>query len=270
MIGLFHALLLALMGTEVAHVGAGESAGQEGGSPRGPAGELTWVTVPPGVFQMGCVSQDTSCGANERPRHEVVISRGFAMTATPITVGQYRVYVESAPSKMPRQPEWSGERHPVVETTWTEAQNFCTWAGGRLPTEAEWEYAARAGRDGMLYPWGDDFGKGRVNVGGYDGTEGTQTIEVATFAANAFGLFDVVGNVWQWVSDWYDEQYFQSSPSADPPGPPDGRFRVARGASWKPYPKLLRISNRGRFAPEHHNYYLGLRCVREVQGRQKE
>ena len=116
----------------------------------------------------------------------------------------------------------------------------------------------------MLYPWGDDFEKGRVNVGGYDASDATQTVEVATFAANGFGLFDVVGNVWQWVSDWYNERYCPGSPRADPSGPRDGRFRVARGASWKPYPKLLRISNRGRFAPAHHNYYLGFRCVREV------
>jgi formylglycine-generating enzyme required for sulfatase activity len=223
---------------------------------------LEWIQLAPGLFQMGCVPGDTSCDANETPRHEVRISRGFAVTATPITVEQYRAYAEGTGRRMPRQPEWSAAKHPVVETTWAEAAAFCQWAGGRLPTEAEWEYAARGGHDGALYPWGNEFAKTRVNTSGY-GEDGTQTVPVGTFEPNGFGLHDLVGNVWQWVADSYDAEYYARSPRVDPPGPPEGRFRVARGASWKPYPKLMRLSNRGRFSPTHHNYYLGVRCARD-------
>ena len=165
---------------------------------------------------------------------------------------------------MPAQPDWSGPDHPVVGVNWYEATRFCASAGGRLPTEAEWEYAARGGRDGTLYPWGDEFKDHGVNTQGY-AADGTQTVPVGRLKPNGFGLHDLVGNVWQWVADPYQEQYYASSPAVDPSGPETGRFRVARGASWKPYPKLLRISNRGRYLPTSRNYYTGVRCARDSE-----
>ena len=96
------------------------------------------------------------------------------------------------------------------------------------------------------------------------GTDGPEQVSVGTLEPNGFGLYDLVGNVWQWVNDSYDGTYYMSSPASDPPGPPAGRFRVARGASWKPYPKLLRVSNRGRYMATSRNYYTGFRCARDT------
>jgi len=223
---------------------------------------IRWVRIPPGKFQMGCVPGDSACGTNEQPRHRVAITQETWMMVTPVTVKQFRRFAATADVTLPVQPEWSRDDHPVVEITWNEAVVFCRSTEGRLPTEAEWEYAARGGLDGMLYPWGNDFEKGRVNTAGY-GDDGEQTVPVGSFEPNGFGLHDVVGNVWQWVADSYDETYYARSPTSDPLGPEARRFRVARGASWKPYPKLLRVSNRGRYAAGFRSYYIGFRCIRD-------
>jgi formylglycine-generating enzyme required for sulfatase activity len=184
------------------------------------------------------------------------------MMATPVRVDDFRRTAASAGVPMPAQPEWSGDDHPVVSVSWHDATTFCRAAGGRLPTEAEWEYAARGGLEGTLYPWGNDFAAEAVNMAGY-ATEGSQTIPVGKLKPNGFGLHDLVGNVWQWVADAYEETYYNRSTVEDPSGPESGRFRVARGASWKPYPKLLRLSNRGRYLAASRNYYTGFRCVRD-------
>lgn len=110
---------------------------------------LTWVAIPAGTFEMGCVPGDRECDGDESPRHAVTISRGFTLTATEVTVAQYR----AAGGTVPVQPSWSGYRHPMVNVTRDEARAFCAAVGGRLPTEAEWEYAARGGRAGAVYPW---------------------------------------------------------------------------------------------------------------------
>jgi formylglycine-generating enzyme len=224
--------------------------------------EMQWVRIPAGVFEMGCVPMDKDCDANEQPRHRVVLTRDMWVMATPVTVAEFRRLAGAAGLLLQAQPEWSGASHPVVNVAWDEASAFCRSAGGRLPTEAEWEYAARGGVQGTLYPWGDDFSHGRVNVQGY-AEDGPQTVPVGKGKPNGFGLHDLVGNVWQWVADAYDESYYGRSPQTDPEGPDSGRFRVARGASWKPYPKLLRISNRGRYLPATRNYYTGFRCLRD-------
>ena len=235
-------------------------------SPRNavPAGavEFRWARIPPGQFQMGCVPGDAACDRNERPQHPVTLTREFWVMATPVTVKAFRQSAAATAVPMPPQPDWSGDDHPVVSVNWHEAAKFCASIGGRLPTEAEWEYAARGRLDGALYPWGNDVKDHGVNMAGYT-ADGTQTVPVGKLKPNDFGLYDLVGNVWQWVADAYGERYYETSPSVDPLGPETGRFRVARGASWKPYPKLLRISNRGRYLPTSRNYYTGLRCARD-------
>jgi formylglycine-generating enzyme required for sulfatase activity len=217
---------------------------------------------------MGCVPQDAdNCARRELPRHRVRITRAFEMTATEVTVREYDAFGAATRLRTPRQPSWNtGDRQPLVNVTWIEARAFCQWAGGRLPTEAEWEYAARGGRGDTLYPWGDQFDPALANAESIAGRKAdpyTGAAPVASFPPNGFGLYDMVGNLWEWVNDSYVETYYAQSPEADPPGPPENEFRVIRGGSWDSDPKRLSLSFRSRLsAVGRYNLYVGFRCVR--------
>jgi len=245
---------------------------------RSPPGEgappdLRWAAIPAGSFEMGCVPPDQSCLENELPRHAVTLSRAFEMMTTEITVGHYAAFIRETGHRPPPRPEFPQEpHHPVVHVTWGDAAAFCVWVGGRLPTEAEWEYAARSGHSGRLYGWGDQASHEWANYGRDACCAGTiagrdvwaQTAPVASFPPNAFGLYDMAGNVWEWVADWYDEAYYGRSPTADPPGPASGVVRVARGGSWLNVPGAMRTSARLMFTPEGRTGNLGARCVRQT------
>ncbi len=242
--------------------GAAASAKREAESHLGPPKELTdartgikWVLIPSGSFTMGCTAGDGECEGDERPAHRVTISRPFYMAETETTNGQYG-----------RMGSANGSPdHPKVSVSWTEAEAYCRWAGGRLPTEAEWEYAARGGQEGNRYPWGNSISHDEAN---YDGTGGrdswTKTSPVKSFAANGFGLYDIAGNVWEWVADWYDEGYYGRSPSTDPTGPSTGSTRVLRGGSWDSLPGWLRVSYRDRTSPDNRGVINGFRCTRDA------
>ncbi len=167
--------------------------------------------------------------------------------------------------------------HPVVHVSWNDARAYCAWTGTRLPTEAEWEYAARGGRERNAFPWGDNLepdGEHRMNVfqgrfpaenTGADGYRGTAPVDA--FPPNDFGLYNVTGNVWEWCSDWYDADYYPSSPREDPQGPEHGVHRVMRGGSYLchlSYCKRYRVSARSGIEPESSTGNLGFRVVADA------
>ena len=177
---------------------------------------LKYVWIPPGTFMMGCSPGDTECADDEIPPHQVTITKGFWMGQTEVTVGAYKRFTGATGRQMPPAPNfnrgWANENMPIVNVTWFDAQDYCGWAGGRLPTEAEWEYAARGEVPGHAM--------GRLAKSpGMIGNSGRHTHPVGQKRANGFGLYDMLGNVVKWVNDWYLEDYYQNSPSQDPAGP---------------------------------------------------
>ena len=193
-----------------------------------PKDGLKYVHIPAGTFTMGCSPGDEECQADEKPAHQVTLTKGFWMGQTQVTVGAYKRFIAATGRKIHSapafNPNWSMDDLPIVSVTWDEAHDYCAWAGGRLPTEAEWEYAARGGSTAARYGSLADIASNSP-YGGFPRA-------VAQKRANGFGLFDVLGNVSEWVNDWYDDKYYQHSPSVDPPGPPGGRIaRLARGAA---------------------------------------
>jgi formylglycine-generating enzyme required for sulfatase activity len=166
-------------------------------------------------------------------------------------------------------PDWSKPDHPIVRVTWDEAKAYCEWAGGTsggLPTEAQWEYAARGGQDGLKYPWGNQIAPENAN---YRGSKWKGTSPVRSYPANGWGLYDMAGNVWEWAADWYDRDYYGTlpldKPAEDPRGPdrPTG-VRVLRGGSFDGDSRYLRATNRVRNVPDSRLTLIGFRCVREV------
>jgi len=226
-----------------------------------PKDGFKYVWIPPGTFMMGCSPGDNGCVAFEKPAHRVTITKGFWIGQTEVTALAYRKFVETTGAQMPAAPNfnsgWNDQGMPIVNVSWYDAVAYCGWAGGRLPTEAEWEYAARAGRTDARYGSIDE-------VAWYSDNSGQQTHEVALKRPNAWKLYDTLGNVWEWVSDWYGENYYDASPERDPRGPDSGQFRVVRGQSW--INGYVRVSGRATSAPGRRDPYTGFRCVWEVTG----
>lgn len=258
-----------------------------------PASEI--VTIPAGCFDMGDAFSEGE--ADELPVHNVCIS-AFEMDVHEVTNGEYEecvnVGVCDAPSKLTsgpvgnERPSYFGEPayndFPVTYVGWDDAEAYCEWAGKRLPTEAEWEYAARGGlpeppdTEYKRYPWGDDIDCDDANYGRYHpinpppcleyGGLDDDTHQVQSYAANGYGLHDMVGNVWEWVHDWYLVDYYGASPTQDPTGPATGVFRVQRGGSWASYDLLqedydVRVADRGWILPSTNtSFSSGFRCAR--------
>jgi formylglycine-generating enzyme required for sulfatase activity len=222
---------------------------------------LEWVTVPAGEFTMG--SNDYG---DEKPIHRVYLSE-YQIARHPVTNAQYELFVKATSYAAPEH--WENgkipagkEKHPVVYVTWQDAQAFCGWAGVRLPTEAEWEKAAR-GADGRKYPWGNERPtKELCNFGNNVGD--TTPVGRYTKGASPYGVLDMAGNVWEWVSDWYDENYYSVSPVENPQGPATGKYRVLRGGSWLNYGSGVRSADRSGNNPDNWYDHIGFRCVRSL------
>ena len=228
-----------------------------------------YVRIPAGTFKMGCVPSDTKCKADEKPQHEVTISKDYWMGRNEVQVGPFLRYWRQSGTKKktfpPQAPPdyrgWIRDNLPMVRVSWEQARDYCTFVGGRLPTEAEWEYAARAGAADEIYPLNSENSRDKAN---FAGTKGNDTFDgvapVASFDPSGFNLYDMAGNVWEWVSDWYDPSYYQKSPSTDPPGPPTGKEHIVRGGSFESsWQEHLRLSL--RFPQAGESFKIGFRCV---------
>jgi formylglycine-generating enzyme required for sulfatase activity len=208
----------------------------------------------------------------------------------PVTVGAWKRYARDLKSQMPPEsklldfalnPGWKEDQLPIGNVTWSEARAFCRVAGGRLPTEAEWEYAARAGATGYRYDsldriaWSADISGDHVIDSAELVRMGREKFmerlvanhnrpqPVGRKQPNAWKLYDMLGNAWQWTADWWDPGYYERRESSDPAGPSSGELRVMRGGSSFSVPPLIRVSSRAGVAPDTRNGDLGFRCVLE-------
>ena len=226
------------------------------------------ILIPSGTFLMGadhskeafqCAEYFGNCKKDwytrEEPLHRVSI-RAFLIDKKEVSQGQYFRIMRDNPSS------FKGAKLPVEQVTWFEANKYCRKVGKRLPTEAEWEYAARAGTK-LNYYWGQKIGRGNANCDSC-GTiwEEKETSPLGYFPPNPWGLYDMSGNVWEWVSDWFDPKYYSKSPRNNPRGPKRGKLKVARGGSWYDTPYYSRNAFRNVFPPAIRNDALGFRCAK--------
>ena len=228
-----------------------------------PFADRSMTVVPAGEFVMGSVTGD----ADEQPVRRVYLD-AFFIELYQVSVGQYAKFLEATSQAAP--PDWSimnKSRHqnrPVVNVDWADANAYCIWAGKRMPTEAEWEKAAR-GTDGRTYPWGNELPTGfRANSMREKWSNHWVLMPVGMYeeGKSPYGLYDMAGNVWEWVSDWYAPDYYESSPLQNPMGPPTGESKVIRGGSWGSGPKDLRSADRDTHVPSARGLGTGFRCAK--------
>jgi serine/threonine-protein kinase len=218
--------------------------------------EIEMVWVPPGDFVMGSDEQE-----NERPRHVHTLAHGYYVARHPTTWRQYLAFCQKTGRERPPAPRPGADAdHPVVHVTWEDAFAFCEWAGLRLPTEPEWEKAAR-GTDGRRYPWGSEWDGRRVNCRA-SGPGKTTPVGKHPLGASPFGAHDMVGNVWQWCSDIYDGQAYTAHAKHQPPEG-SGANRVARGGSWSSVASFCRCARRFYQDPNAHTDNTGFRAARD-------
>jgi formylglycine-generating enzyme required for sulfatase activity len=202
---------------------------------------------------------------DDRPVLKISLT-AFYLDSHEVTNKQYLAFVRAskhpAPYNWPKgKPSAGKENHPVVDVSWSDARAYCQWAGKRLPTEAEWERACRGLVEGAKYPWGDDAPTS--DLARFDSLDGP--CEVRRFKANYFGVYDMAGNVWEWSSDWYEKDYYQSAPQRNPAGPEKGLYRVLRGGSWADEPKFLTCANRSWARLAERSPNIGFRCAKSLR-----
>jgi len=271
-----------------------------------PAGEFEMGTDPAEIPELvkwlknqGVSDAEASLFEDETPRHTVYVD-AFYIDAYEVTNAQYKKFVQATGHKEPEgfgidrveggklylkvgfkpwaDKNYNGDNQPVVCVSWEDAKAYAEWAGKRLPTEAEWEKAARGGLVGKRYAWGDEWPppKGSGNfadetskkafpnwtiINGYDDGY-IYTAPVGSYKPNGYGLYDMSGNVWEWCADWYDKGYYSISPKSNPTGPSSGQFRVLRGGSWfDGTPDSIRVSYRDRYDPMNMFDVVGFRCA---------
>ena len=240
--------------------------------------------IPAGIFQMGNPNQIQN---SDNFLHTVEID-SFYMDKFEVTVGEYKQFIEETGYEFTMS-LWEKyfvsptDNHPVVSINWVDATAYAKWAGKRLPTEAEWEYASRGGEENNLFPWGNElthndanyhrtwdkhitfdypnyFSTGKADIWRYS------TAPIGSFSPNGYGLFDMAGNVAEWCQDWYQFDYYLQSPLKNPQGPNNGKTKVIRGGHWFSWDKGLRVYNRGDNPPDvkYWQDVQGFRCVKDI------
>jgi formylglycine-generating enzyme required for sulfatase activity len=251
------------------------------------------VFVPAGDFQMGCDTgnPNETCYSDEGPLHTVYLD-AYAIDKYEVTNAQFAEFLNAEGNQAEGGATWldaadsdvriheaggvwwadaGHEDHPVVEVTWYGARAYCQWEGKRLPSEAEWAKAARGGSDTRVYPWGNEEPDcSRLNY--LDLAEGYcvhDTTPAGSYPAGAspYGALDMAGNVWEWVSDWYAEDYYETSPGSNPSGPESGSLKALRGGGWNFTWQFVRVANRYGYGPHYSRHYFGFRCGGDVGGK---
>ncbi len=230
---------------------------------------IDWVTIPGGRYWMGSKSGDS----DELPLHEVVVGT-FQLSRSQVTIAQYRSCVDAGACTAPATSErcnWDVEArgdHPVNCVDWDQAVAFATWAGGRLPTEAEWEYAARSGGKERTYPWGDEGATCSRTViadGGLGCGRGCTWPGCSKAAGNTVhGVCDMAGNVWEWVEDWYHRSYYGAPSDGSAWDSPSGTLRVYRGGSFGYDARFARAADRRKAVPSRRDILVGFRMARGI------
>ena len=220
------------------------------------------VLIPAGTFVMGHGAEG-DCA----PEHEVYLD-AFHIDRHEVTNARYLAFCEATEHRLPEF--WGMERycsgpdfpdHPVVGVSWWDARDYAEWCGKRLPTEAEWECAARGGLIGALFPWGDELSPEHAN---YARSEHRAPVPVGSYPPNGFGLHDMIGNASEWVEDRYGREYYAASPRENPAGPEVGRFRIFRGGGWHTGPGCARVHFRNALPSNWVDFAVGFRCVRDA------
>ena len=245
---------------------------------------MTQVFVPEGAFLMGSPDGDPDAFPHERPQHSVWLD-SYWLDQTEVTNAMYAGCVSEGACQPPRSSSANTyaayygnpvyDTYPVIWVDWSQAQAYCQWAGRRLPTEAEWEKAAR-GTVGQYYPWGNDplstailadfqdvsASCSRAHYAACEPYRDTVPVGERPAGASPFGALDMAGNVWEWVADWYAADTYQSSPESNPYGPEQGTQRVLRGGSFAAnFSRDLRSAHRYPMAPDQTIYAFGIRCA---------
>jgi len=227
---------------------------------------IRWAKIPGGTFEMGDFVGDLQKELLSRPVHRVTVSP-FEISQNEVTVRQYAVFLSDTGRTAPNQ--WQtqllDQDRPVIYVSWKDADAFAKWAGASLPTESEWEFAARGGLEKQKYPWGSESPNGNANLGhdwGQQGNGWQQYLQKpGQYAANKYGLFDMAGNVWEWTADWFGP--YQSSLAINPAGSKTGNMKVIRGGGWNSADNFVRNSFRGPTQPGKKDAHIGFRIARK-------
>lgn len=242
---------------------------QRGDTWTNPRDGAEMVYIPAGDFIMGSNNND-----DEKPQHRVQLD-SYWMYRHEVTVAQYRKFCQATGTSMPPAPSGGlQDKHPIVNVSWNDALAYCDWAGVELPTEAQWEGAAR-GTDGRTWPWGNKWDAKKCNTE-ENGPESTTPVGAYPEGVSPYGCLDMAGNVWEWCADWYAPNYYLSrrqarqggggknAPQRNPSGPSTGQYRVLRGGGWFSNSGNARCANRDSLTPDFVVNFIGFRCARTL------